>query len=72
MRNKAETMQTTVKGGNGVLFLVLMEFKRIIVEQRHEKAKHLNTEANGFLTGTRGLVIGGAWAVFPVCDMGKG
>lgn len=34
---------------------VLMEFERIIVEQRHKKkAKYLTTEANGFLTGSHG------------------
>lgn len=53
-------MQTTFKDGKGLFFFfkekVLMEFGRIIVEQRHKReAKYLTTEANGFLTGSHGM-----------------
>lgn len=52
---------------------MLMEFERIITEQRHRKtAQYLATEANGLLTGSHGLrnwalVIEGTFAACPVC-----
>lgn len=58
-------------------FLILMEFERIIMEQRHRKtAKYLTIEANGLLTGSHGLqnwalVIEGTFVACPVCHRGK-
>lgn len=58
-------------------FLVLMEFERIIMEQRHkEKAKYLTTEANGFLTWLHGMqywvsVTEATFVALPV-SLGKG
>lgn len=52
-------MQTTFKNGKRLFFLkekVLMEFERIIVEQRHKReAKYFTTEAHWFLTGSHGM-----------------
>lgn len=71
-------MQTTFKDGKGALFfLILMEFERIIMEQRHRKtAKYLTIEANGLPTGSHGLqnwalVIEGTFVACPVCHRGK-
>lgn len=77
MREKGTTMQTTFKDGKGAFLKILMEFERIIMEQRRrETAKYLTIEVKGLPTGSHGLqnwalVIEGTSVACPVCHRGK-